>query len=260
MGHRLHIKYDGDVAGLSEHRLSLSQFGSALSELVKVVRRSISNRLVNADRDTHGAQGGRLARLAESVDLHVESIDDGSVELALDVEVTGQLDMLALESGLSDFVDGVERASTGSESNSIFGRYLAALPTGLAAHSYRAAAGDRVFAAASLGPVTATSAEDEAAQGPLLIEVEARVRGVDFQPPRVRLQTDLGRLSLKASGDLVARALALRDETTRVRYLPSVQRLLAIRGTDDERKAGSFESAVDDVFDRWAELLDRLSR
>lgn len=261
MAHRLHIKYDGDVAGLAEHRLSLSEFGAALDELLRAVRRSISNRVVNADGAEHGSKGGRFAKLAESVDLQVASVQDGCVELDLLVDVIGgQLDLLAIEEGLTDFVHGVREESVANKQNAAVRRYLRALPDGLKSHTYQAADGNRVFATATVGEAVEFADEEFMATGAMLVDVDATIRGVDFAPPAVRITSDLGKTTLRATDELVARAIELHEQSVRVRYLPSAGRLLALREVDSASSRPGFERASDEMFEKWAEVLRRLSR
>lgn len=260
MGHRLHIKYDGDVAGLAEHRLSLGAFGEALPRLVSAVRRCVSNRLVETEDADHGTKGGAFAKLAKAVDVQIAELREGSLELTLEVDVLeGQLDMLAIEGGLTDFVDAIRTESVSPQPKGVARGYLQALPSGLQTHTYRAAYNDRVYASATAG-APAAAPDDRDGVGPLLVDIDATVRGVDFDKPSVRLQTDVGKVKLSATPALVEQAIALRDQTVHVRYLPRAKRLLALRPAGAERTRPDFEDAADAVFDRWDEVLRRLAK
>lgn len=260
MAHSLHIKYDGDVTGLSEHRLSLSEFGTALNELLRAVRRSVSNCVVSADGAEHGSRGGRFAKVAECLDLQITSLRDGCVELDLEVTVAGQMDIFAIEEGLKDFVNGVAAESAAQRRNAAVRKYLQALPVGLKTHTYEAAHGDRVFATAIVTDTVELTEEEHAATGFMLVDADVTIRGVDFCPPAVRITSEMGKTTLKATDVLVARAIELRNQSVRVRYLPGPGRLLSIRDGAATVEPPSFAQTSDAVFERWDEVLMRLSR
>lgn len=260
MAYSFHIHYDGNAPGLESHRLSMSAFGRALDALLQALRRSISNELLGADHAERGARGGRYAGAAEAVDLQLQALDEGSVNLRFAIDVHGQVDLFAVQAGLRAIVEGLRAESAGERVNPSVRRYLQALPAGLSSHAYEARDGDTVFADTRIGAEMKLPAPQDEARGRMLDEVRATIRGVDFDPPAVRIALEDGKQTLSATPAQVEAALLLRDAPVRIRYLVETGRLIDLCAADDAPTERSIDDETDAVFERWHEVLARLSR
>ena len=73
MSVELKIKWEGSVAGLAEHRLSVGSFGLPLYHLLMAIRRRASNIIRNAV-DMEAVTVGRFPSAADRIDIEVQSL------------------------------------------------------------------------------------------------------------------------------------------------------------------------------------------
>jgi hypothetical protein len=204
----LHIRWDGDIPGVSQHRLSLSTWLEPLQFLLKGVKRTASLIATDAlDDSERGLRGGRYAKAAEHIDLEIASIRDGCVQV--DFVVTGgepdeQLglfphlpaDLPAL--AVAKILDDIEHESHGRMRNALIRRYLQALPSSISHHSYELMQDGKRVRRVDVD-VRETKLPEAPAELPGLRRVHGRVLGVSFEPLAVTLKSDSAKLTCMAT-------------------------------------------------------------
>src|SRR2546428_14159286 len=78
MATQLKIRWDGDVPGLAEHRLSVAEFGRSLTLLLTALRRIATQIVGTAVAAEQPKRGGRFANLARQMDIEVVKIEGNS--------------------------------------------------------------------------------------------------------------------------------------------------------------------------------------
>jgi hypothetical protein len=266
MAVELKIVLDGTAAGISERRLSISEFGPSLNALLIAVRRIASSALKDAVDDDYGAAGGRYAEEAKRLDIQIESIEEGSLKLGIVLAlklVVGQIplfDDLPYLTGLT-LVEALEGESSGHLRNAAVRNYLGSLPAGVATQVYTLSKNGKVEREARIGEVRLAEAP---ADLPYLCEMKAQVTGVGFEPGKneVRLKAP-GQISVfSATAEQVEEALKLRHNEIVVQTVIAGKkaRLLAIREASTAPVIPGPNDRERLIFSRWDGLLKRLAQ
>jgi hypothetical protein len=266
---RLKIIWDGDAPGLAQHRLSLAEFGPALTRLLSAMRRIASGIVTQAQEGDTGLRGGRLAKLASQLDLEVTAVEEGSLGLVMACVLrlaagqNAELFNNLADQTCTEFVSAVEQESAGQPRNGMVREYLRSLPPGVTSQSYTVQRSDGQGRTVRIGPMALAKL---AADAPGLDEVIASIVGVGFEPGRleVRLLESKSKrpLSCIATPALVERAIGLRSQSVRALIVTSGNkvRLLRLRSTDDSEQAVPSTTREALLWHRWDELLRRFAQ
>lgn len=261
MASELKIRWDGDVPGLAEHRLSLSAFAQPLALLLNALRR-IATQMVNTAAEP---ESGRFANVARWIDIELVKISEGSSgpdalvvfhnppnELPLWQEIPTRATIEMLEA--------LELESQGQIRNAAVRRYLKSLPREVHKQVYEytnAAAHKRV----EIGDIKISDLPPEL---PFLRQTEGDIVGVGFEPGKteVRIKTDNIQLPLGATPEAVEQALKLRHERVRVISVHAATRarLVAMRRAADPAYKFDADAAMKHIFDRWGNVLRQLAK
>lgn len=264
----LRIRFDGSAPGLSSHRLSIAAFGVALGKLVDAYRRIASGVVNDAlGTITYGARGGQYAKLAKQLDLEIERIGGGCVELAIvgtQEPIPGAtydlFDGLATRSG-KILLDAIEAESKGEWRNQMVRNYLEALPQGLTEQRYALSRGKTELASVV---ITKMDVAHLPKASPFLDAIEGRIVGVGFAPgpSEIRVKSDAGVATFASTPEQVARALLLRETTIKALVVKGVptHRLVWIRRNDDAHHPPTHEQLAQYASERWDGVLRRLAQ
>lgn len=262
----IHVEWEGDAPGLSEHRLSLSAFGPALRQMLVAYRRIAGSIIRDA---AVRPKTRRLPRDAELLDIQISSVEHGCVKLSA-VVPTPPLDQLAApllwshvaESAATRFLEALDAEGRGTPHDAGVRSYLAKLPLGVSRQKYAVARGGRTiktveFGAAEIGSIRPL---------PGVFRIAGRVVGVGFAPgaTEVRLKrSDDGRFfTYRATATQVQEALELRHR--------DVEAMVATAGAGPGRLLWIYASEsvpvrrpadlVETVLDTWQEVLRGLAQ
>ena len=271
----LDINWDGDAPGLREHRLSISAFGPPLAALLQALRRIASNQLTEAAADPEGergAAGGRLHKIAGTLDLEIVGLKAGSlgVEAVCTVRApfgatlpqfdADRIDALAVDA-VEELLASIAAETQGHPRSLMVRKYLGVLPHGVRKQKYELRRNGT-----SLRTVEVSDYELPAvSQGlPELLRVVGRVAGVGFEPGRLEVRllgSDDKATICGATEAQVEEALRLRHEP--IEALAVVEeraRLLWIRGQNQPPIFATEEERRASIFTRWDETLRRLAK
>jgi hypothetical protein len=263
---KLIIKFDGDARGLADKRLSLSEFSRALGELLKAYRRTASNLLVHATGET-ASSTGRLHRLAEQLDLEIETIVGNSVQpvfvatqapLGLQELLIQDLAPQALDRLLND----IDQEQQGRAQSKVARDYLDSLPKTVTSQSYTLRVGDKDVRTVTFGVPTLVELPGEL---PRLFREAGQVVGVGFSPgePYVEL-TSTSRskpIVCRAPTELVDLALTLRGKPVEFMAVGSDRfRLLWIRDASQPFQPLEPADRLARIHKDWSETLTELGR
>jgi hypothetical protein len=269
---QLKIIWDGDAAGLAQHRLSLAEFGPALNRMLIAMRRIASGIVTQAQEGGDvGMRGGRLAKLASQLDLEITGVEQGSLGLTMACVLRLAPDQSSepvsslADQTCSEFVTAIEHESAGRLRNGMVREYLRALPSGVKSQSYSVCRSDGSIFRAQIGQVTLAQMPAEA---PALDEIVAAIMGVSFDPsrPEIRLQDPKSKRAVvcSATPTLIERALALRSAPVRALMVQHAGKLRLLRlcpadaVMDLPGLAAETSSAL--LWERWDELLRRFAQ
>lgn len=272
MATELHIRWDGDVPGLSEHRLSVSKFGPSLRNLLLAARRIANSVVRNGTVDGPVSVKGGLGREAASVDLFIESISDGCVQIRSSIGpcAGGQQSIWGgeelYENTLIRLIGDIELASKTGDLTRVpapVGRYLRELPSGIREQRYAAYRGKTLLAEVQFGPMVI---EPDVTKH--LVRIASHVgviAGIEVVPQRsVLLITESGkRIKCSANDDdvfaLAKHRLGEKDVFFVRHTAPGVRDLVRIgrarRPSEDECK--SLPSAL---MKRWDAVMKVLAQ
>ncbi len=263
------IRFDGDFPGLAEKRLSIDAFGKPLEQLLIAARRIATGIITDAvDESERGAEGGRVAKQAERLDIQIGQVGEGSIKLPMIVTMvlaTGTqaqlFDELPERTGRV-LIEAVRDEGAGRPRNARVRKYLESLPRGITSQSYALLRDGEQLDAVSIGQVTLAEAPAEL---PYVIAAEGHVVGVGFEPGRneVRIKSQDGTVTCVATAEQVESALALRAAGTvgiKAVVMPGKgTRLIEVRPPGDVATPLTNQALTAIVFDRWADLLARLA-
>ncbi|HZU44493.1 MAG TPA: hypothetical protein VE994_17590 [Terriglobales bacterium] len=265
MSAEIRIRWDGDVPGLAEHRVSLTYFGEALALLVAALRR-IATQIVSAAANADNPKSGRLTNVARQLDIQIESIQGNSGGFDGIVTFEPPPDVLPLFGDLParatiELLDSIERESKGQPSNWAVRKYLSALPTGVRKQTYDFHDNGAVKKHVEIGDVQFAAIP---ADLPSLREYEGDIVGVGFEPgrPEVRIKTGVSTPNLDATSEQVEEALHMRKEKVRVLGVNDGKRtrLLAVAEIHEPRFERTDEAVEEHIFKRWSGVFSRLAR
>ena len=265
MAYQLKIRYDGDVPGLAEHRLSLNAFGDPLRLLAAALRR-IATQMVGSATEGEHPRTGRFANLARQLDIEIVQIVGNSSGADAIVTFYTPPDELALFADLPDratleLLTAIERESSGQPSNSAVRSYLKSLPLGLHKQSYEFHNNGTMRRRVEIGDMKVTDLPSEL---PSFREVQGNVVGVGFEPGKseVRLKSEFGTPIFDAAPEQVEVALSLRKAGVRVFGIQDGRRtrLLRIAPASEPRFEVSKEAIEEHIFKRWSGVFERLAK
>lgn len=266
---RLKIVWDGDASGLSQHRLSLAEFGPALTHLLGALRRIASGIITQAqDGSDSGLRGGRLAKLASQLDLQVSTVEEGSLGLVMACVLgassgqNAELFRTLPDQACTEFLSAVEQESAGQLRNGMVRKFLGALPASVTSQAYTVKRSDGEERTVRIGQMQLAALAPDA---PELDEVVASIVGAGFEPGRLEvrlLESDSKRtLVCSASQRQVERALALRSQPVRALIVTTggKSRLLRLRGLDEATPTLTTSARESLLWLRWDELMRRFA-
>lgn len=262
----LRIKWDGPVDGLGDQRLSLSAFGTPLSNLLIAVRRTASNMLREAmqRKETYI---GRFAAQADQIDIQIAKIGGGSLDLENIITVQPFPGQAALwpeglaEDALDRVLSDIERESKGVRRNGAVLDYLQSLPSALVSQDYWLYVDRQLKKHVRIGSL---SLDTDLQFLPYLSEMTGYVIGVGFEPGRnfvrVKASDNSGsEITLSATPRDVDQALEMRSDAVRVLALVQehTKRLLRIQRHDEP-----YVKLNEDlwIFKKWQTVLARLAQ
>jgi hypothetical protein len=263
---QLRVRFDGDVPGLAEHRLSLAAFGHPLALLLQALRRIATQMATNADGAEHPKRGGRFANLAKQLDIEVTSIEGSSSGIDAIVSFAFVADELPLLMDLGDratieLLESIENESRGVPRNWAARKYLASLPKGVNKQLYELHHNGDSRKRVEIGSITIPEVPDL----PSLMELEGSVIGVGFDPGRseVRIKAEDSNLSpFGATDEQVNEALLMRNATVRALGVSDGKRtrLLALSRASSPRFKMTPEDVEKHIFGRWSGVFARLAK
>jgi hypothetical protein len=259
---QLDITWDGPVAGVAEHRLSLTAFGPALEKLLTAAKRIASNTVTKA---AEPSETGRLAKLAHGIDIQIAGVVGNSTGvqglLTFDAPANYQDRLffsLPERTGL-ELLEAIESENAGESRNLAVRNFLRALPPGLKRQRYLLHENGRVIKDLDLGAV---KVPDGMLSLPYLQEIVGMVTGVGFDPGRneVRVRTeDTANFTAMATERQVNSALELRHEKIRALFLHSEvigNKLLTLVTEESERPTFSDDEYI---FEKWGRTFQELA-
>jgi hypothetical protein len=265
MASELKIRWDGDVPGVAEHRLSLAAFGEPLTQLLAALRR-IATQMVGTAVEREHPKIGRFANLARQLDIEITSIEGDSTGFNGLVSFYQPPDELPLfadlpERAVTELLDSIERESKGQAANWAVRKYLSALPPTIHRQTYELHENGTSKKRVEIGDVTLMEVPEEF---PSLREVDGTVIGVGFEPGRseVRVKGASTTANFDASDEQVEMALTIRKENVRSLgvYDGKRARLLLIAKASAPRFKVTDEAIEEYIFKRWGGVFARLAK
>lgn len=268
MATRLKIIWDGEVKGLSEHRLSIDAFGQTVVRLLPLLRRIASGILTKA-LETERTLKGRYAEAARHIDIEIADIEQNCSGISAIVTFAppfpfqsnflGDLDARAA----IEFCDSVEWETKGVPKDSNVRDWLYALPDGIRYQKYTV---EDESGKQLREPVEVTNVQLAEAPNllPCLTKYSGHVIALGFEPGKseIRLKkADGGTVNLSATKEQVLAAWNLREARVRVLAVQTSERkLLTIQKDDAPEIEVTDELVQEHIFQRWDEVLRRLAQ
>jgi len=265
MPSQLRVRWDGDVPGIAERRLSLNAFGQALEALLAALRR-IATQMVSTAVGAEHPRTGRFANVARQLDIEITNIEHNSTGFDSVVTFAQPPDELPLFADLPgravlELLDSIERESNGQPANWSVRKYLATLPTGVHRQVYELHENGTTQKRVELGDIKILELPQDL---PILREFQGQVVGVGFEPGRseVRIKTENMTTSLSAGPDAVERALTIRHDEVRTVsvHIGNKARLISLNRASDPRIEFTREVVEEHLFKRWNDVLARLAQ
>ncbi|MGA2634660.1 MAG: hypothetical protein ABSF16_10525 [Terracidiphilus sp.] len=265
MAFQIKIRYDGDVPGVAEHRLSLAAFGEPLTQLLAALRR-IATQMVTQAVEPERPSSGRFANLARQLDIEITSIEGGSAGFDGVVSFVQPPDELPLFADIAErasfaLLDSIDRESKGQATNWAVRNYLSMLPAGITRQTYDLFENGTSRKRVEIGSVALMEVPEEF---PFLREIDGHIVGVGFEPgrPEVRVKGDTTTASFGASAEQVEAALTIRRDAVRALgvHAGKQTRLLRIRRSSEPRFMVTDAAIEEHIFNRWAGVFARLAQ
>jgi hypothetical protein len=265
MNSEIKIRWDGDVAGIPEHRLSLASFGEPLTQLLAALRR-IATQMVSTALENERPKSGRFANIARQLDIEIISIEGGSTGFNGLVSFHQPPDELPLfadlpERAVTELMDSIERESRGHTSNWAVRKYLSSLPPEIHSQTYELHENGTVKRRIEIGDVKLADIPEDF---PFLREIDGAIVGVGFEPgrPEVRIKTENTSISFEADDKQVDVALEIRKETVRALgvFGGKRARLLRIASSEEPRFQITDQAIEEHIFKRWNGVFARLAK
>jgi hypothetical protein len=264
MASELKIRWDGDVPGIAEQRLSLAAFAEPLNLLLIALRR-IATQMVSSAMEGEHPKSGRLTNIARLIDIELVDIAKQSSGTDAFVVFHNPPEELNLwwdipSRATVELLEAIDIESKGQIRNSAVRNYLRSLPPGLHHQVYEytnGAATKRV----EVGDIRLTDLPPDL---PVLRKMEGNIVGVGFEPGKneVRIKTETMTTPLTATAEAVDRALELRHDKVRTMsvHIASRARLISLKRSSDPEFKFSPEAVQEHIFKRWDPLLARLAK
>jgi hypothetical protein len=261
----LRIRWDGDVSGLAEHRISLAAFGQPLAYLLYALRR-IATQMVSTAVDAEHPKFGRFTNQARQLDIELVKMEEGSGGFDALVSFAQPLDELPLfwdvpERATIELLESIDQERQRIPRNSAVRRYLGSLPPGVHKQLYEFHENGHVKKHVEFGDIEVAEVPPDL---PNFVELEGSIVGVGFEPGRseVRIKSEAATPSLDATDQQVEMALQMRR--TKIRALGvhdgKRSRLLRIGRARDPRYKVTPEAIEEHIFKKWAGVLEKLSK
>ncbi len=265
MAAEIKIRWDGDVPGLDQHRLSLAAFADPLNQLLLALRR-IATQIVSLAVEHERPKTGRFANLARQLDIEITSIEGNSTGFNGVVAFYQPPEELPLFADLPDravteLLDSIERESRGQATNWAVRKYLTSLPRAVHRQVYELHENGTTKKRVEIGDINLTEVPGEF---PSLRELDGSVVGVGFEPGKseVRMKSESATATFDATDEQVERALEVRKEDVRSLgvYDGKRTRLLHIAKASEPRFQVTEEAVEEHIFGRWSGVFARLAK
>ncbi len=262
---QLRIRWDGDVKGLAEHRISVAAFGQPLAYLLQALRR-IATQMVSTAVDAEHPKFGRFTNQARQLDIELVKMEEGSGGFDALVSFSQPPDELPLfwdvpERATIELLDSIDQERQRVPRNSAVRRYLTSLPREVHKQLYEFHENGTVKKRVEFGDIDVVEVPPDL---PSFVQCEGSIVGVGFEPGRseVRIKSDIAIPSLDATDVQVETALNMRRSKVRVLgvYDGKRARLLQMARTRDPKFKVTPEAIKEHIFDRWAEAFEQLSK
>ncbi len=263
MSYELKIRFDGNVKGLAQHRLSIDQFGKPM-ELLLVALKRIATDIVQATSEKRKV--GRFKDIVDSLDIELSQIIDGSTgfigTVSFNQPPQGVLfGDLAERSGV-ELVNALEQESKGHPRNYAVRNYLQSLPPALTSQEYEFKSDGELKAEAKIGNVRLPEIPPDL---PVLRKHEGNIVEVGFEPGRteIRVKEETISPALLTSSEMVEKALKMRSEKVRtiaVHIPGKSSRLVSLKRASTPPHRFDPMSAKNRMFARWDKVLRALSK
>lgn len=265
----LKISFDGNVPGLSQHRLSMSAFANALKFFSSAFQQT-AKELLNDSTDDNSSQlqPKRKTKRARRVDLELVGVEQGSAVTVYEVVArpTSRQQLLNLRDDdevlkqiVTRLLRHIENAGQGKPCSTAVRKYLAELPSGIQCQRYTAARDGISFAEINIehAPLPSNDTRDKR-----LIQLRGNVVSVGFPPGHVFVcvKTDKRTLRCAATIEQVNEAIGLRNSPVAVAILDSDKpELLWIR-SEGERPLPAVRETFEHTIANWPRTLEILAR
>jgi hypothetical protein len=265
MASQLRVRWDGDVPGIAERRLSLNAFGQSLEALLVALRR-IATQMVGNAVGAESPKAGRFANLARQLDIEITDLEHNSTGFDSIVTFSQPPDELPLFADLPgravlELLDSIERESKGQPANYSVRKFLSTLPSGVHRQVYELHDNGTTRKRIELGEIKILELPQDL---PILREIEGNIVGVGFEPGRseVRVKTEGMTTSLSAQPDVVDRALSIRHDRVRAMsiHVGGRARLISLELASKKRMEFTPEIVEEHLFGRWNDVLARLAQ
>ena len=264
MSVELKIKWEGSVAGLAEHRLSVGSFGLPLHYLLMAIRRRASNIIRNAV-DMGAVTVGRLPSAADRIDIEVQSLlaSSGGIQSLVQMqqpELGVQIPMMFVdlpEQATDQTLEAIDKERRGVLSDAGVRKYLELLPQSITSQEYTLTADGELKRKVSFGQFKLPEIITEL---PYLTDTVGKVIGVGFEPGRnfVRIRGLDGEVTMRSDPEAVNSALEIRDTDVRIMYVGTGDQRRLLRLDDPSKPRPSLD--VDEfVFKKWASVIKILA-
>ena len=261
----LRIKWEGAVAGLMEHRLSLGSFGLPLHYLLMAIRRKASN-IIRDALAREAVSVGRFASEANRIDIEVQSLlasssgIQGLVQMQLPppgMQIPLMFDNLPAQA-TDQILEAIDKESHGVLIDESVRKYLNSLPKAITHQEYTLTTNGVEKRRVSL---TEVSLPELVSELPYLSEIIGKVIGVGFEPGGnwVRIRGGDGDVTVQSDSDAVNRALEMRDTDVRVLYVAKGDQRRLLRMDDPSQPSPRLD--VDEhVFNKWHSVIEALAQ
>ncbi|MEM6457225.1 MAG: hypothetical protein AAF772_19205 [Acidobacteriota bacterium] len=264
---KIKILWDGDVPGLDEHRVSLTQFAPAIAQLVKLYRHLVKETVRGEPQQSDPR--GRPSKEVAWFDLQLESVESGSVGVSL-VSVAnppanwlpGLLDQD--QSRISEqFMDALDAGASGTSTVPAADRYYRTLPNGVKTQYVEWSKGGDVVRHLNID-VQRTGQDEQEKPLPFVFEFLGEVVAVGVEPGKeyVVVRQDGKQKRCTATAEQSERAYELRRELVKgtAVSVSGKNRLLDIGLPHETFRPLTPEEKEEEIFVRWHGLLERLSQ
>lgn len=262
------IRFDGNASGLAEHRLSIAEFGPAMVKLLAAVRLAAQEA---AGGKANANQRYKASKIGKQFDLQLATITDGCVNLSFLIVP------FAIGSGIDAVSDDFNRVaektaelvvrdldaewnSTSPTGNLAVRRFFESLPAGVQQQEYGAYSGGRLIRKTEL--VARESNDMARVEVPRLADIQGRIFGVRFDPPRIDIRDAAGAIHrCRSTSNLIQTALDLRENPVAAKVLVRRDgvRLLILRGAGARVFVPTANERRKHLYTKWDGTLRKLA-